>query len=96
MTIEEREQEHAREYNAKWDARVERGNEAMRIVKRHRASGIPLDPDSYGREMRIEIDAAMLRLYYAENWTAGRCIDDPGDAEGMPTKVRKAALGVEM
>jgi hypothetical protein len=95
-TAEERDKEAARIYNEKWNARVELGNEATRIVRRHQAHGIPLDVNGYPQNMRLEIHAAMLRCVYADNWAAGRLIDDPGDKDGKPTRERKAPIGTEM
>lgn len=97
MTIsaEDRNKELAKEYNARWDAMVEKGNEAMRIVQRHMRSGIPLDPSAYPH-LTVDIHAAMQRAGYSANWRAGRLADDFGDETGKPTRVRKASLETEL
>ena len=96
MNTDDKQKQATDAYNAKWDAMVRKGDEAMEIVKSHERRGIPLDPSAYSADLRLDIHAAALRLSRNRNWDAGRLIDDYGDEDGNPTRERKAPIGTEM
>jgi hypothetical protein len=50
--------------DSKWDTLAERYREGERIVARHEASDIPLDPSRYAEELRSDIVAAIVRRHY--------------------------------